>query len=331
MESILGQALIRRILTIPIVYASLIILTILLPLVLPVAALIDLFRWARARTHAMALRITVFAWVYLLGQAWAIIALAVLGLLPRSRSIAWTYAAQRAWLDWNFVSIQQTFALRFFEEGSAQIPPGPILLLSRHASLIDTMLPARYVVKPHGIKLRYVLKKELLIDPALDIGGNRLPNHFLDRMGDTNSELAAVRSLATDLGDDEGVLIYPEGTRYSDEKRARYARTWQERDDSIAAIAADFARVLPPRPAGTLALLEASSADVVVLAHRGLEGFATVRDMWSGGLVGSRVDLEFRRIRRSEIPEDREARIKWLFELWAEVDAWVQGQEALKG
>ena len=35
------------------------------------------------------------------------------------------------------------------------MPPGPILLLSRHASMIDTMLPARYVVKPHGIKLRY--------------------------------------------------------------------------------------------------------------------------------------------------------------------------------
>jgi len=69
MESILGQALIRRILTIPIVYAALIFLTILLPVVLPVAALIDLFRWARARTHAMALRITIFAWVYLLGEA----------------------------------------------------------------------------------------------------------------------------------------------------------------------------------------------------------------------------------------------------------------------
>jgi len=257
--------------------------------------------------------------------------LALLGLLPRSRSIAWTYIAQRAWLDWNFVSIQQTFGFRFFEKGSAEVPPGPILLLSRHASLIDTMLPGRYVVRPHGIKLRYVLKRELLVDPALDIGGNRLPNHFLDRSGDANRELAALRSLATELAADEGVLIYPEGTRYSDEKRARYAQGWRERDEPISAIAAGFARVLPPRPAGTLALLEASSADVVVLAHRGLEGFARIRDMWSGALVGSRIDLEFWRVPFSEIPEDREARIAWLFELWADVDTWVQGHEAPKG
>jgi len=38
-----------------------------------------------------------------------------------------------------------------------------------------------------------VLKRELLADPCLDIVGNRLPNHFLDRHAtDSGPELAAL-------------------------------------------------------------------------------------------------------------------------------------------
>jgi hypothetical protein len=44
-----------------------------------------------------------------------------------------------------------------------------------------------------------------------------------------------------------------------------------------------YQRVVPPRPAG---MLGARPLDVVVIAHRGLEGFAEIRDIWSGGLVG---------------------------------------------
>ena len=36
---------------------------------------------------------------------------------------------------------------------------------------------------PHQVRLRYVLKRELLLDPCLDIVGNRLPNCFVARSG----------------------------------------------------------------------------------------------------------------------------------------------------
>ena len=140
----------------------------------------------------MALRLGAFAWIYLLGEAWAIHALAMVELLPRDTAINWFYRAATVWLDWNFDALRMTFGLTLVNEDTSAIPPGPILLLSRHASMIDTMLPARYVVKPHGIKLRYVLKKELLIDPTLDIGGNRLPNYFIDRRGSARAEVAAL-------------------------------------------------------------------------------------------------------------------------------------------
>lgn len=60
----------------------------------------------------------------------------------------------------------------------------------------------------------------------------------------------------------------------------------------------------------------------------GLEGLARVSDMWTGGLVGSEVELSFLRVPRSLIPEDVEARTEWLFRLWAEVDSWVVGRES---
>jgi 1-acyl-sn-glycerol-3-phosphate acyltransferase len=318
----------RRLITISAVYAGLVLFTTLLPILLPIGALVDAARWVNARTPAMALRMGAFAWYYLLGEAWAILALAIVGLLPRHRVIDWNYRAQQVWLDWNFDVLRMSFGLTFIDEGTSAIPPGPILLLSRHASMIDTMLPGRYVVKPHRIKLRYVLKKELLIDPALDIGGNRLPNYFIDRRGSAQAEMAALRELATGLAADEGVLIYPEGTRYSEEKRVRYSRHWVDQGGPIGEIVAGFRRVLPPKPGGTLALLDASVADVVVLAHRGLEGFARVKDMWSGGLVGTTVELRFWRVPRSAIPNDDKSRLRWLFDLWADVDAWVTGSEA---
>ena len=65
--------------------------------------------------------------------------------------------------------------------GDERVTPGPIVLFMNHASVIDTLLPVELVCRRHGMRLRYVLKKELLVDPCLDIVGLRVPNHFLDR------------------------------------------------------------------------------------------------------------------------------------------------------
>jgi hypothetical protein len=73
-------------------------------------------------------------------------------------------------------------------------------------------------------------------------------------------------------------------------------------------------------------MLDARSLDVVVMAHSGLEGFAEIRDIWSGGLVGSAVQVRFWRIHSSEIPADDADRRLWLFTTWADVDAWVTAE-----
>lgn len=332
MSLLLDNAPLRRLVTITGVVLALVLVTALLPALLLAGLIFDLVRRLTKGTPLMAVRILLFSWVYLLGETWGLAVLAITATLPHRRAVAATYRLQESWAAWNFRAVRFIFGLHFTVSGQDQLDPGPIILVSRHASLIDTLLPSWFVARARDFKLRYVLKKELLLDPALDIAGNRLPNHFVDReAGDSEPDLESIRDLGSDLGADEGVLIYPEGTRYSDEKRDRYTRRFLTKSGRVASIGAGLRSVLPPRPGGTLALLEGSSADIVVLMHKGLEGFAHVKDMWKGGIVDSEISVLFRRIARSDIPVERSDRVIWLFEVWREIDDWVTGDKPVAG
>jgi len=332
MTLMLDNALLRRLVTVTSVFLGFVLVTGLLPLFLAVSLLVDLTRRLAAGKPFMATRMLTFGWLYLLGEVWGLFVLGVTAPLPGPRAVQATYRLQNRWAAWNFRAVRFIFGLDFVADGEESVAPGPVILLSRHASLIDTLLPSWFVTRQVGLTVRYVLKKELLLDPALDVAGNRLPNHFVDRGAvDSERDLEAIRELGANLSGDEAVLIYPEGTRFSEEKRERYLSRFAQRTGRVAEIASNLRSVLPPRPGGTLALLEGSTADVVVLAHRGLEGFARVKDMWKGGIVGSRIDVIFRRIARTEIPEGRTDRVTWLFETWREIDIWVTGEEPVAG
>jgi 1-acyl-sn-glycerol-3-phosphate acyltransferase len=148
--------------------------------------------------------------------------------------------------------------------------------------------------------------------------------------GDSRGEIAHVQVLARDLSPREGVLIYPEGTRFSPAKRARMLERLAREGDSKGF---DYVRslhgVLPPRPGGTLALLAAMpGADVIVCAHTGFEGAASLARVWRGDLLGARIRVRFPRFPRAEIPASREDQAQWLRERWQEIDAWLASQRA---
>ena len=70
--------------------------------------------------------------------------------------------------------------------------------------------------------LLYVFKRELLWDPCLDIAGGHLGCHFARRdAGESEQEVRTLRQLAAELRPREGVIIYPEGTRWTPEKQQR--------------------------------------------------------------------------------------------------------------
>jgi 1-acyl-sn-glycerol-3-phosphate acyltransferase len=202
--------------------------------------------------------------------------------------------------------------------------PAPLLFL-RHASLLDTLLPATLIAVPRGVRLRYVLKSELLWDPCLDVNGNRLRNHFTLRgAGDGPTEIAAVTALLDEIGD-EGIAICPEGTRFSEDKRRRTLERLREQGrDALAGLAAELHHTLPPRLGGPLALLQNNPGlDVVVCAHTGFEPTASPSQLFAGALRGATVRVGFWRIPFAELPKDVQEQRGWLFDQWRRVDRWI--------
>ena len=207
-------------------------------------------------------------------------------------------------------------------KGEDKILPGPVLVFIRHASIIDTAIPVTFLSNAHGLRLRYVFKRELLVDPCIDVAGHASPNYFIDRAGTAKAELGGIRKLAEDLGE-EGVLLYPEGTRFTERKKrialTRLARSHPE----LLAEAESYQYCLPPKPGGALTLLDAApDTDVLIIAHRGLEGLAEVADLLSGSVVGKTVEVQIWRIPAEEVPEG-DGRRRWLFDWWKRVDDFV--------
>jgi 1-acyl-sn-glycerol-3-phosphate acyltransferase len=317
----------RRIRTVPVHVALFGFVTLLAPLWLLVGLVIDLYRTLLRKRPAMAMRIFAFGWVYLAVGVYGLFALAghwvFAGFgLSMAHMRERSYHLQELWARVLFGSFRRIFRLTVTVDGLEQVAPGPILVLMRHASIVDTLLPNVFVTQAAGIRLRYVLKKELLTDPTLDIAGNRLINHFVDREGDSVAEVRAVLALAQGMTASDGVVIYPEGTRFTQARLQRILDGLGDRDSDLAGRSRRLHHVLPPRPGGTAALLGAG-ADVVVVAHTGLESLATIPDAWTGTIVGSRLRIRFERFSADTVPADRRGKISWLFDRWEEIDAWL--------
>ncbi len=324
----------RRLRTIPLLTAVFALSIALLPIIVPLALVVDGSRWFVRRTPFMAVRIVAFGVVYAGLELLGLAALGSVWILSgfgasRARLLAGTFSIQVWWANAVLVAVERIFGLDIHAEGVDQVEATPYVLVARHASIVDNLLPARFISRPHRIHLSYVMKAELLADPCLDVAGNRLPNVFVRRgSGEADAEVAAIRRLGETADDRSAVLIYPEGTRFSSKKLAAAVKRLSNRSPGLHEIAKGFRSVLPPRPAGTLALIDAMAADVVVMAHRGLDGFARVADIWRGAMVRQRVDVSFWRIPAADIPADRASRVDWLYRTWAEIDGWIADHSA---
>lgn len=319
----------RRAVSVPLYLAIAATLLAGAPLWLALAAAADAAlgpRWRWPRTRALGF-FTLFFVAEILGVAVAALVWLTLAGGRRGgpeRYLRANAALQRAWSTALFRGSLWLFSARVELDGLDLARRGPLLLFVRHASAADTVLAAALVANPNRLLLRYVLKRELLWDPCLDIVGRRLPNAFIDRAAARNEgEIDAIASLAADLGPDSAVLIYPEGTRFAPHKLARALQRLNARPHSrLADLASQYTHVLPPRLGGPLALLEAAPhADVVLLEHTGFEGAATLGSFWRGGLVGATIRVRLRRFPAASIP--RQGRAEWLYERWAELDRWV--------
>ena len=233
--------------------------------------------------------------------------------LDRNRSIQFWWAQQL------FDMGKRLYKLRIEVTGTEALEGNCALLLSRHSSMGDTVLPLLFFGKARAEGLRYVLKQELRYLPCLDIGGHRLPNVFVDRSGtDSANAVKEVSNLIATAGEDESVLIYPEGTRFTQKKHDDLRRKHPQLEDQLNR----WPNLLPLRLGGVLGMLKANPGkDLVFLAHAGFEGSADIHDLLGGGWLNQKVRLHFWRVPYSEIPKEN---VKdFLFKEWDKMQATV--------
>jgi len=334
---------VRRVLTISGCVVIWLVLLAAFPLLFIVGAIIDLARGSVAQAASLRTgreqmwvitRCVLFFLFYFSCEVLGVIASFIIWLASgvwagasRERFLDWNFALQRWWANALCRGAQRIFGVRIEIEGADELRDGPVIVFLRHASVADTLLPAVFIANPNGLKLRYVLKYELLLDPCLDIVGNRLPNSFVRR---NSGDSYRVLELMKDLGPRDGVIVYPEGTRFTERKRKAIIEQLERKGETYLCEKARMLKnVLPPRLGGPLNLLDHNeAADVVFYAHFGFDGVVDLRDFLRGSLVGRVVKVRFWRAAFESIPTTRDARKEWLFENWMRVDEWVGRQKA---
>jgi 1-acyl-sn-glycerol-3-phosphate acyltransferase len=302
----------------------------LAPIVLLGGTVVD---FSRRRPNLPTVRALTFVYQVLALEACAIASAFVLWLafgfgfaLRSTRSVDAHRRVQAWWIGQVVAAARRSAHLVFDGPDPEPLQDArKIVVLARHASYADAVLPALVFGTRRNMPLRYVLANELAWDPALGLYGHRLPNVFVDRgrHGD-DTQLEAIRELGAGLEPNGAAIIFPEGQFLTPARRERAIARLAETDPTLAARAAKLKHLLPPRPAGTLALLDtAVGADVVVLGHVGLESFGRLRDIAQHLPIGEPVKVGAWRVAAADIPHDIAARVEWLWQQWERLDAWI--------
>jgi len=319
----------RRSKSIPALFTAFIAVWILLPILLLFAFLFDLFK----RRPLPNVRLLLFgAWwlaMEVIGVTIAFFLWLVLAPFKRlgsSTSQRWHSRLQRFWARSLALGGKYTLRLRWQVDGLECLrDSGPLIVLARHGSQGDALLTAA-LLSAEGRRLRFILKHQLLGDPCLDIVGHRIPNYFVDRDSLNNkNELANIGQLATDMADDEALVIFPEGTRFSEEKLSRAVTALCQTAPSRVRAAQALTSVLPIRTAGTLAALAKSPADLVILNHVGIRDISSLKELQASVPLPTALKFHLWRTPRAELSVEwtEKQLVQWLDEQWAAVNSWV--------
>ena len=205
-------------------------------------------------------------------------------------------------------------------------PGKPLLVLCRHAGPGDSFTLMYALMHWYRREPRVVLKDSLAWDPFVGVLLSRLPSRFLSAhaapTGDVESQ---VGELARNLDANDAFVIFPEGGNFTPERRERSIKRLHRLGlTRMAERAEQMRNVLAPQPGGVLAALDAApEADVLLVAHTGMDHVVSLADVWHSLPMDKRLLMGWWRVPREEIPVGREDRIDWLFEWWSRIDEWV--------
>jgi 1-acyl-sn-glycerol-3-phosphate acyltransferase len=299
------------------------------PVALVVLAVSDVLR---GRVHCPSSRLYLVVVQYLLNDTVEILAAGPLWIaagFARRLHGATSIARHEALQCWSLRTLSrrasQLLGFRLVVHGGDLLDAGPVIVLSHHRHVADSALPTQLCLVERDWHVRGVIMQEMLADPGFDLIYQRTGHVFIDR-ADPDAARASIRRLATPRDARTALVIFPEGRLFRPDLRDRYLQRLAHTCPARRATLADLRHLLPPRPHGVLELLNAApDADVVVLAHSGLEHLPPLRQIMARGLprtIPLRVRL--RRIARHDVPADPHEQIAWLDTIWRQLDDTIE-------
>ncbi len=324
----------RRAQTIPVMLALTLAGVVGLPLIVAGAVAADVVRF---RFRLPTVRVALFLIQYGLNDSTEILLAPVFWVLggagtrlnqPSSvrrheRLQAWSVAvlARRA---------ERLLGLRLDLQAGAidALEPGPVIVLCRHVNIVDSSLPT-LLYQRLGYRTRGVIMAELLADPGFDLIYGRTGSVFIPRDNGPEAQ-ALISHIGHDADHATAVVIFPEGRLFRPDVLKRSLARLLDTDPERASRLAKLRHLLPPRPGGFLALLDAlPQADVVVVAHAGLDRYPTFKSLAAGVPLPQPIQVTAWRIPAADIPAGPAERTAWLDHQWLLVDDWVAEHTAL--
>jgi 1-acyl-sn-glycerol-3-phosphate acyltransferase len=346
----LPPRVIRRLVMAPLVVVMAAALAVLAPPLAVLNAAFSLIRHRLSREsqanrkgrpkRMRALRLVSFALVWFLGETAALTVLACLwiasgfgGRMDTEPYQSRHYAVMRWLLDLIYRTARGTCGLRVEVTGPKEetVENRPLIVLSRHAGPGDSLLVIHHLLSACGRRPRIVMKAVLQLDPSLDVMANRVPNAFVRKHGRrTRPHTELIRRLAAGLDTNGALVIFPEGGNWTPARwRRAINRLRRGHRDDLAKRAAAMPNVLPPRAGGAFAAIGACpAADVIFVAHTGLDRMVSVRDVWQSLSADIPVRAHWWRVPARDVPRDadHETQLRWLYNWWQRIDAWITAQ-----
>ena len=337
----LPPRLIRRLVLAPLVVIIAVGFGVLSPFLALLALVFGLMARPRAG-HMRSLRLVGFALVWLVAETVALVMLAglwvVSGFGGRLRTEPYQsrhYAVMRWFLDLMYRGAERTYGLRaevdepeFTTAEAAARLARPVIVLSRHAGPGDSFLLVHQLLSIYQRRPRVVMKASLQLDPSVDIVGNRLPNVFIKaQLTGEHIFTREIERLARGLDANGALIIFPEGGNWTPHRWRRGIRRLEHQGRlDLAARARDMPNLLPPRPGGTQAAISACpDADVIFVAHAGLDNIITLRDVWGKFPINQVIRAKWWRVPYDQVPREaeHEAQVQWLYDWWERLDTWI--------
>jgi 1-acyl-sn-glycerol-3-phosphate acyltransferase len=332
---------VRRLVLAPLAVAVAVAVAAVFPLLALLTWILGMITRGRRRRNR-ALRLTFFALVWFTAETVALfmclglwIASGFGGRLHTEPYQARHYAIMRWFLERVYQTGTRRFGISVEVDEPALTPAEraarlarPVIVLSRHAGPGDSFLLVRHLLSVYQRRPRVVMKAALQFDPSIDVMANRLPNVFISpRQSGEQVYVEQIARLARGLDQTGALVIFPEGGNWTPGRWLRSIRRLEQQGrGDLAARAREMPNLLPPRTGGALSAIAACpTADVIFVAHAGLDRLVTVGDIWHSLPMDQIIRAKWWRVPVAEVPRAarREEQVQWLYDWWERIDAWI--------